>query len=72
MKLKVVLTALLTSLIIGCSTDNETTEDVTNTVADGIVTEEEAEMMQEEWCKYNEGKDFAAEQCEEYWEESSE
>jgi len=24
-------------------------------------------LMQESWCEYNEGRDFAKEQCEEFW-----
>lgn len=40
-----------------------------NNIADGNVTDEEAEVMQELWCDYNKDRDFAKEQCDEYWNE---
>lgn len=30
-----------------------------------------ADEMQEEWCEYNKGRDFAEKQCAEYWNEES-
>lgn len=57
MKKIIVLSFLL---LVGCDEDP-------NVLPDGNVTTEEAEIMQQSWCEYNEGRDFAKEQCKNYW-----
>ncbi len=45
---------------VGCS---EVETYYNNSPADGNVTQAESEVMQQEWCDYNKGRDFAKGKC---------
>ena len=60
---RLILLAVLT-VLMACDGDNES-----SIYSGEVITDDQVKAMQESWCKYNEGRDFAKEQCEEFWNE---
>ncbi|WP_226035646.1 hypothetical protein [Aquibacillus saliphilus] len=56
MKKLIIVSVIALSMVTGCSSQS-------NNLADGNVTNKEAEQMQSAWCEYNKDESFAKEQC---------
>lgn len=53
---KLTIALSLTVLLVGCGSNQDA-------APKNMVTDENAKVMQLEWCKHNEGRDFAKDQC---------
>lgn len=62
---KIILTISLFITILGSGCTNTAPEEVVNPFFDenGNPTQETVEAMENEWCEYNKGRDFAEGRC---------